>query len=168
MRTIHVRIPGWTTEQAQIKINGLPLEAMADPGSYLAIRRTWHDGDIINVSLPMELRQEPLPGDDSTVAALYGPLVLAADLGAGPTDESYRIVHGRDTVPKNLPAASPVPTVPVAPDASTKQWIQVESPALLRFTATGENAKSKLIPMYEISDQRYSVYWQMKSPKKQS
>ena len=31
----------------------------------------------------MKLRQESLPGDDSVAAALYGPLVLAADLGAG-------------------------------------------------------------------------------------
>ena len=38
-RTIHVRIPGWTTEDAQVKINGRPIEAIADPGSYLAIRR---------------------------------------------------------------------------------------------------------------------------------
>ena len=168
LRTIHVRIPGWTTNEAQIKINGRPLEAMADPGSYLAIRRNWQDGDVINVSLPMELRQEPLPGDDSTVAALYGPLALAADLGAVPTDESDRIIHGRDTEPKNLPAASPLPDVPVSPEASTKQWIQVESPAELRFTAAGENGKSQLIPMYEVSDQRYSVYWQMKNPKKES
>jgi len=168
LRTIHVRIPGWTTNEAQIKINGRPLEAMADPGSYLAIRRNWQDGDVINVSLPMELRQEPLPGDDSTVAALYGPLALAADLGAVPTDESYRIIHGRDTEPKNLPTSSQLPTVPATPETTTKQWIQVESPAELRFTAAGENGKSQLIPMYEVSDQRYSVYWQMKNPKKES
>src|ERR1039457_477894 len=105
LRTIHVRIPGWTTTDAQVKINGRPLEAMADPGSYLALRKTWHDGDTITVSLPMELRQEPLPGDDSVAAALYGPLVLAADMGAPPSDEAYRVIHSGDTVPKKLPAA---------------------------------------------------------------
>jgi hypothetical protein len=31
-RAIHVRIPSWTTEDAQVKINGRPIEAMADPG----------------------------------------------------------------------------------------------------------------------------------------
>jgi uncharacterized protein len=29
-RTIHVRIPGWTTDGAQVKINGRALEAVAD------------------------------------------------------------------------------------------------------------------------------------------
>jgi hypothetical protein len=167
-RTIHIRIPGWTTEEAAVKVNGHPLEATADPGSYLAIRKTWQDGDTISISLPMEVRQETLPGDDSVTAALYGPLVLAADLGAGPTDEPNKVIHSGATVPKNLPAASPLPKAAATPDANTKQWIQVESAPELRFTAAGESAKYQLMPMYQIGDQRYSVYWQMQSPKKQS
>jgi len=166
-RTIHLRIPNWTTEEAQVKINGRPLEAMADPGSYLALRKTWQDGDTITVSLPMELRQEPLPGDGSVSAAIYGPLVLAADLGAGPSDGPDRVIHSGETVPKNLPAATPLPKVADPPEASTKQWIQVESTSGLRFTAAGEGAKYELMPMYQIGDQRYSVYWQMQKPKKQ-
>lgn len=168
LRTIHIRIPGWTTTDAQVKINGRPLEAMADPGSYLALRRTWQDGDTIAVNLPMELRQEPLPGDNSVAAVLYGPLVLAADLGAPPADETFRIIHSGDTVPKNLPAASPLPKTSAAPDAGTSQWVQVDSPSELRFTAASEGAKSQLIPMYEIGSQRYSVYWQMRTPKEKS
>lgn len=168
LRTIHVRIPGWTTAETQVRINGRPLEAIADPGSYLALRKTWQDGDTITVSLPMELWQEPLPGDNSVTAALYGPLVLAADLGATPTEDAHRIIHSGDTVPKNLPAASPLPKVAATADADTKQWIQVDSPSELRFTAAGDGAKSQLIPMYEIANQRYSVYWQMHSPQKQS
>ena len=164
-RTIHLRIPSWTTEDAQVKINGRPLETMADPGSYLALRKSWHDGDTITVSLPIELRQESLAGDDSITAALYGPLILAADLGAGPTDEPNKVIHSGATVPKNLPAASPLPKVAVAHDANTMQWVQVESASELRFTAAGESAKYQLMPMYQIGDQRYSVYWQMKSPR---
>jgi DUF1680 family protein len=167
-RTIHVRIPHWTTEEARVKINGRPLEAMADPGSYLAIRKTWQDEDIISVSLPMELRQEPLPGDDSVTAALYGPLVLAADLGAGPPDGPTRVIHSGDTSPKNLPPPDPLPKVAASPDADTKQWIQVDFPSEPRFTVAGESAKYQLMPMYQIGDQRYSVYWQMQSSKKQS
>ncbi|MGA2850044.1 MAG: beta-L-arabinofuranosidase domain-containing protein [Terracidiphilus sp.] len=164
-RTIHVRIPKWTTDDAQVKINGRLLEAIAAPGSYLAIRRTWQDGDTISVSLPMELRQEMLPGDDSVAAALYGPLVLAADLGAGPSEEPFRIIHSGDTVPKNLPAASSLPKVATTPDAFTKQWVQVDSLSELRFSVAGDNAKHQVMPLYQIRDQRYSVYWQMQSLK---
>src|ERR1035441_7884441 len=37
-RTVHVRIPSWTTDAAQVKINGRASEAVADSGSYLAIQ----------------------------------------------------------------------------------------------------------------------------------
>jgi hypothetical protein len=78
------------------------------------------------------------------------------------------VIHSGDTVPKNLPAASPLPKVAAAPGANTKQWIQVESAPELRFTASGDGAIIPMMPMYRIADQRYSVYWQMQSPKKQS
>ena len=163
-----MRIPGWTTENAQVKINGRSLDAMADPGSYLAIRKIWADGDTIAISLPMELHQEPLLGDDSISAALYGPLVLAADLGAGPTDGPMKVIHGRGTEPKDPPAPLPLPKTAVSPSIGTGQWVQVDSPSGLRFTADGEGAKYQLMPMYQIADQKYSVYWQMQSASKLS
>jgi len=165
VRTIHVRIPGWTTKDADIKINGHVLEAVADPGSYLAIRRAWKDGDTVSVSLPMTLRQEPLLGDESVTAALYGPLVLAADLGAGPADGPMKIIHGRPTTPgKELPAPDPLPKVASGPEVKTEQWVQTDSKSEMRFSVAGEGKKYDVIPMYRIRDQKYSVYWQ--TPKK--
>ena len=164
-RTIHLRIPCWTTEDAQVKINGRPIEAMADPGSYLALRETWKDGDTITLSLPMELQQESLPGEDSAVAALYGPLVLAANLGAGPADGPMRVIHGRGTEPKDIPKGNPLPRLAATRETSVKQWIQIESPMELRFAVTSESAKYQLLPMYEVGDQRYSVYWKMNDSK---
>jgi hypothetical protein len=55
--------------------------------------------------------------------------------------------------------------VDAAQDADTKQWIQVESPSELTFVAAGENEKHHLIPMYQIRDQRYSIYWQTRNSK---
>jgi len=164
-RTIHVRIPGWATQAAEVKVNGRALEAVADPGSYLAIRRVWQDGDSISVSLPMELRQESLPGDDSIRAVLYGPLVLAADLGAGPA-EGNRVIHTGATAPDNIPAADPLPKAAAASDAKTEEWVQIESKPELRFKAAGESAKYELMPMYQVRDERYSIYWEMQSPQK--
>jgi DUF1680 family protein len=167
VRTVHVRIPGWTTKDAEVKINGRSLEAVADPGSYLAIRRLWKDGDTVSVSLPMTLRQEALPGDDSITAALYGPLVLAADLGAGPVDGPMRIIHGRPTTPgKELPEPQPLPKVAAGPEIKTEQWVQTESKSEMRFSVAGDGKKYDVLPLYRIRDQKYSVYWQ--TPKKQA
>jgi Uncharacterized protein conserved in bacteria len=162
VRTIHVRIPRWTTGDAEVKINGGTLEAVADPGSYLAISRAWKDGDTVSISLPMTVRQEPLPGDVSVIAAMYGPLVLAADLGAGPTDGPMKIIHGRPTTPgKELPPPDPLPKVAVELDTKTEQWVEAVSKSNMNFSVAGEGKKYQVTPMYQIRNQKYSIYWQM-------
>jgi uncharacterized protein len=158
-RTIHVRIPGWTRGDAEIKVNGRSLEAVADPGSYLAIRRTWRDGDTIDVSLPMRLWTEPLSGDESTRAALYGPLALAADLGPGPTDQAARSLY--EPFPKVIPPPDALPRASTKPDTNPADWIRVDSAVDLRFTASSESTKLTLMPLYEVEDQRYAVYWNL-------
>ena len=170
MRTIHIRMPGWT-RGAEVKINGRILESVADPGSYLAIRRVWQDGDTLALGLPMDLRQEPLPGDASVTAVLYGPLVLAAKLGAGPTEGPSKVIHSGDTVPKNLPPAEKLPEVKATAGkdiAKPDDWVQVESSVDLRFKASGANGSIDLTAMYKIRDERYSVYLQTSSQKEQS
>jgi uncharacterized protein len=159
-RTIHIRIPQWTTAEARVEINGRPLEAVADPGSYLGIRRAWRDGDVISVHLPMALRQEPLPGDESVTALLYGPMVLAADLGSGPADGPSRVIHGRHTAPENLPPPEPLPKGPPGPTVDPGSWVERESKGELRFKAAGADTRYELLPLYQIREQRYSVYWQ--------
>jgi DUF1680 family protein len=164
-RTVHVRIPSWTTDAAQVKINGRASEAVADSGSYLAIRRVWQDGDTINITLPMELRQEALPGDDSVTAVLYGPLVLATDLGPGPADGPSKVIHSGATAPDNLPSPDPLPKTFADPGIRPDQWVQTESKSELRFKVAGEGAKYELMPMYQIRDQRYAVYCQIGNTK---
>ena len=155
-RTIHIRIPAWTTGDAQITINGQALEAVADPGSYLAIRRVWRNGDTVGIHVPMKLRTEPLYGDDSVRAVLYGPMVLAADLGPGPTEQGSRHLH--DPFPAQIPPADPLPKIAVPSDAKSAQWIQATSSSGLHFTAEGETSKFGVMPLYQIQNQRYSVY----------
>ena len=108
----------------------------------------------------MTLRTESLAGDDKVAAAMYGPLVLAADLGAGPVDGPSKIIPDGSTVPKGL-----------KPDALMKaagaDWVSTASAGELRFRAAGEGAQYDLVPMYEIRDQKYGVYWEIRDGKKQ-
>ena len=163
-RTIHIRIPDWTAGIAEVKINGQALD-VSYAGSYLAIHRIWQDGDTVSIGLPMELRQEALLGDESTTAVFYGPMLLAADLGPGPADGPSKIIHSGDTAPKNPPAPDPLPK---AGAGAPEQWVKSESKSELRFKAGGADKQYELLPMYQIRDQRYSVYWQLPNPKEHS
>jgi len=152
--TIYLRIPGWIAEGGSVKINGRELEAFAQPGSYLSLTREWRDGDKIEVSLPMQLRSEPLPGDPTLRAALYGPLVLAADLGPGPKDGPLKI-GGYDTGPKSA-ELGPGVEAPIASAGDAADWIDVISAKDLEFKSKNALAVK---PMYRVTDEKYAVYW---------
>ena len=143
-RIIRIRIPSWVGEGGSIQVNGKPLEAFGQAGSYLAISRTWHDGDKIEVSLPMSLSSEPLLGDPTLEARLYGPLVLAAAMGEGPKDGPMKIA-GYDTFAKGLPKPD------AAPNGAPSRVSGLE------FKAGAMDVK----PLYRISDEKYGVYWQV-------
>jgi DUF1680 family protein len=76
---ISLRVPAWC-EKPSVSVNGRALAPIAANG-YLRLRRSWQTGDVIRLILPRTLRIEPTPDDPTTVAFLFGPLVLAADLG---------------------------------------------------------------------------------------
>jgi len=156
-RTVHIRIPGWIADgdafPAQVKINGRELEAFAQPGSYLSLTRDWHDGDKIDVALPMQLRTEPLPGDPTLRAALYGPLLLAADLGPGPKDGPLKI-GTYDTGPKAADLGPPA-EAPAAPAGDAANWVEIVSASDLTFKAATKDVK----PLHRIADEKYAVYW---------
>lgn len=159
-RAIHLRIPAWVAGAAEIKINGKPVEATADPGSYLALRRVWQNGDTIQLTLPMEARAEALPGDRSLLAAVYGPLVLAADLGKPQIPDSDRIIHSGDTAPAHVPAPDAAPHVAASADAPQAAWVEKQSGSDLRFKVQSGDKKLDLLPMYEVMDQKYAIYFQ--------
>ncbi len=156
-RTVNLRIPGWISEGGSVRINGRALEAFAQPGSYLSLTREWRDGDTIELSLPMQLRSEPLLGDASLRAALYGPLVLAAELGPGPKDGPAKI-GAYDPGPKAAELGAPA-DAPVVPAGDASGWIEVVSAKDLAFKSTAAKDALVVKPLYRVTDEKYAVYW---------
>lgn len=83
---IALRVPGWASGKAELTVNGEAVEPVFANG-YAIVRRRWNKDDTLAIRLPLDLRLEATPGDDSVVSILRGPLVLAADLG--PTDQKW-------------------------------------------------------------------------------
>jgi DUF1680 family protein len=159
-RTIHVRVPSWVADGGAVLVNGKELEAFAQAGGYLTLTRTWHNGDKVEVMLPMALWTLPLPGDSNMQAAMYGPLVLAAEMGPGPVDGPLKI-GGYDPAPKVVPPAADAPLVKVGKksEAGKPDWMEVVSPADLKFKTAGQKTEQVVKPLYAVTDEKYAVYW---------
>lgn len=153
---VRIRIPAWVASGAAVKINGKALDAAPTPGSYLTVSRTWKVGDRIDVSLPMRLTIEAMPDDRTLQAVLYGPVVLAGDLGAEGLTESMIIGPNAPRM-RNFPI-----TVPAfqAKGSDPQSWIRPGDKPL-NFRTTGQAKDVDLAPLSSIFGRRYSVYWKV-------
>jgi DUF1680 family protein len=154
--TMRLRIPEWAGSSASVKLNGKPLDVSAEGGSYLAISRTWKRGDRVELSLPMQLHIERMPDDQHMQAVLYGPVVLAGDLGTEGLTEAL-IVGPNAPRPHRVPIA--VPSFRAA-SADPNSWIKPEGDEMT-FRTTGQQTDVTLKPLNSIFGRRYSVYWEV-------
>jgi DUF1680 family protein len=151
--TLHLRIPSWTTSAA-VKINGRSLDATPGSGSYLSLNRVWKKGDRIDLELPMSLAAEPFPDEPGVQAFLYGPVVLAGDLGAqGLQDALIQDQQGPDV------SKSPM-SVPDLRASGNKleDWIKPDGSTSLSFRAVASNGSVTLRPLNQLWE-RFAVYW---------
>jgi DUF1680 family protein len=158
---LRIRVPWWI-DGGSASLNGRRLEAFAAPSSYLVIDRTWRDGDFVDVSLPMKLHAAPMPDDPTLVAAMFGPLVLAGRLGTAGLNA--RNLRAGPTKPRTVPEYSAEPvTAPDIRAASTDPagWLRRAAGSRLEFRTTGQATGLALVPLNEILDERFAVYWRI-------
>ena len=94
--TLTLRIPGWC-KGAGVKVNGKPLSGdasglrKAEAGSFVQIRRTFRDGDVVELELPMETRRCDAFGGG--VWFERGPLVYAYPIPSLWTKDTERYAN---------------------------------------------------------------------------
>jgi len=179
--TLALRRPYWVGDGFSIIVNGeavsediiwpyrdVPESGRPVPGrigvdfsgDYVELRRTWKTGDTIEMILPKTLRVEPTPDNPQVVAIMWGPLVLAADLG--PERQRGR---GREVSPEIL-------TIPVfvAAEKPVDQWVQSIPNELGHFRITdvgrdnlGADIKieTNLVPFFRLHRRSYAVYFDL-------
>ncbi len=103
---IAMRIPNWAKGKADVSVNGKPFVPGLTNG-YAVVNRRWKQGDVVAITLPLELRLEPTPGDANTIAVLRGPMVMAADLApvSQPWDSPDPAMVGEDILSGFKPSA---------------------------------------------------------------
>ncbi len=157
--TIYLRYPSWSNG-ASVKVNGKKVRVKQKSGSYIAINRTWNDGDKVSVSYPMSLRIETTPDNPKRGALLYGPIVLAGELGtegmqAPAPFSNPQLYNDYYTYNYNIPSGLST-TLKINPK-HLERSVQRVGDGLQFATEAGD----KISPFYDIHRQRYVVYWDL-------
>jgi DUF1680 family protein len=162
---LNLRIPYWA-ENASVTVNGKAFRPSENlkPSSYAKIERTWRNSDQVEVKLPMRLHLQSIPDDQKLAAIMYGPMVLAGELGTQDLDPK-RIYSDDKVLHGGFPA---IPVPELAGDRNALQkWIQTVSakdkPLTFRTMRADHPLDVTLSPFYRLFDQRYCVYWRFRT-----
>jgi len=149
---LRLRRPAWATRGVSVSVNGRPQPVAAGPGSFVEITRTWKHGDRVELRMPMSLRLEALPDNPRRVAVLYGPHVLAGELGPETDAAAARPDYVPALITGNRPPA---------------QWLRPVRgrPATFRTAGVGRPRDVTLSPFYRTHGRRYTVYWDLFTPR---
>ncbi|MCG2814696.1 MAG: glycoside hydrolase family 127 protein, partial [Candidatus Aminicenantes bacterium] len=179
--TLALRRPSWVGEDFSVKINGeavsediirpyrdvpesgRPVEGRGGvdrSGTFVELTRIWKTGDTVEIFMPKTLRLEPVPDNPQVTAIMWGPLVLAADLGperergcGGAADFKYPVI------PVFVAAGRPV-----------SEWIEAvpDNPGRFRVKDVGRDSLGSgvgvdvdFLPFYRLHHRTYAVYFDL-------
>jgi DUF1680 family protein len=166
-----IRYPAWVEkDRLAIRVNGNPFAVTTEPGSFVQIRRTWSQGDRVDIELPMHTVLEPLPTNADYAALVHGPIVLSARTGQDDL-EGLHAGEGRWVHIPNGPLV-PLNQAPmlVAEDLkSLAGKVKPVSGKPMTFTLPGVVRPSpyeglELVPFFRVHDSRYMLYWRLATP----
>ncbi len=164
--TLALRRPYWAGEGFAVKVNGVPVKSPASAGNYVRIERTWKMGDRVELTLPKVLHLEALPDNPERAAIMWGPLVLAGDLGPIPPRRPRGERAQAAAVPQTPAPARPTTPVLVTGEKSVDRWVApVEGkPGDFKTSGVGRDRDVDLVPFYRLQRRIYTVYWDVLTP----
>lgn len=143
--------------------SGSDLYAWDFPVSaFVDVERTWRTGDVVEVTLPKTLRVEGLPDNPGRASILWGPLVLAGDLGPQPSSRDEDDGGDPATVPVFVREPGPV-----------SEWVRPAGSEPGRFRTAGAGREPNpagaarevdLAPFYRLHRRTYATYWDLFTP----
>jgi len=175
--TLLLRRPYWVGDGFSLAVNGQPVSEGLDrrsedrdprqrryydwpypASSFVKLTRTWRTGDTVSLTLPKTLRLEVLPDNPQRASIMWGPLVLAGDLGP----ERRR---GREGEDEGEPVVVPVF---VTDEEAVSSWVKPATDTPVRFRSAGVGREPNttgtprdvdLFPFYRLHRRTYSTYW---------
>ncbi|MFN7949759.1 MAG: glycoside hydrolase family 127 protein [Blastocatellia bacterium] len=161
--TLALRRPSWAGEGFTVKVNGQAVRQISAPGTYIELSRKWKNGDTVSLALVKTLRLEPLPDNPNITAIMWGPLVLAGDLG--PERERRRGASGQTGAQSHAAQIVKIPSL-VAAERAPSAWIKAvaDKPGFFRTAGAGREQDVELVPFYRLHRRTYSAYFDLFTP----
>jgi DUF1680 family protein len=158
---LRLRHPAWC-RVLSVKVNGQPQAESRKPGSWLELDRSWRNGDVIDIALPMHLHLAPLPQAPDVAAIMWGPMVLAARMGTEGMQPGDDLIVNERTYGDMLQRPMAMPSLALAGRA-LEDAVRPLPGDVLGFKLRGAEAgpEFELIPYHRIAHERYSLYWQV-------
>jgi DUF1680 family protein len=128
-----LRIPYWVKSDLHLTLNNEVIK-YETRNAFALIEREWNNGDSLSVSFTKGISYSPLPGSDDLAAFQYGPITLAG-LCETEREVEARLLHDNE-----------------------REWGSWKN----TFKTTGKGDTVRFVPLYEIGDERYTVYFKVK------
>jgi DUF1680 family protein len=188
--TLAIRKPYWAGDKFSAKVNGAAVEdankAVAGSGSgrtrqrsrrgqgrmgpppapqvstYIELKRTWKSGDVIELKLPKTLRLEATPDNPRRAAIMWGPLVLAGDLGPE-MEFNFERPRNRNREEVKVP-------VFIAAEKPVAEWLKPVAGKSGEFRTDGVGRTGDVnsvvkdvnfMPFYRLHRRNYGIYWDL-------
>ena len=161
--TILIRYPSWAAWGVSVKINGKRITIKQKPGSYMELNQQWKAGDKIEIIFNMKLELIPTPDNAQKAAVVYGPVILAGDMGTEGMEKPAPFSNPKlynDYYTYNYHVPTDMVTGLKLNTSSLSESIKPVSGSPLTFKTVNEGIT--LQPLYSIHHQRYVVYWDLK------
>jgi hypothetical protein len=152
--TLALRRPAWAGAGFAVKVNGENVRDLPAPPAYVELDRTWKDGDAVELTLPKALRLEPTPDNPRRAAILWGPLVLAGNLG-------LELEGGEE---RRAPLPQPPPLI--VAERPVAEWVRPAPgrPGEFRTEGALEGRDLPLVPFYRLHRRVYAAYFDLFTP----
>ncbi|MCQ2573287.1 MAG: glycoside hydrolase family 127 protein [Treponema sp.] len=140
-KKLYFRIPSWCKKEPFFALDGKKLKVKNEKG-YFVVENKWTSNEI-KINFPVELTTVDLPGDDDKVAFMEGPVVLA-----GLIDGDYGIKLNSDLKNSFIKQQEHL--------YSAFSWKQST------YNTKGQDRNFQFIPLYDVVDEKYTVYFTKK------
>lgn len=187
---LYLRLPSWAETTPHLECYGAEKEIIWQE-DYVMLSGQWRAGDTVSLSFEVEVQTQALPDQEKAVCFTYGPFVLAAKLGRAHSNEktgagidvvadawkvvgkeeanlvieygeTHRKILDTETLHRKNTQESRMDFL-----ENIRLYMKRLPGEALQFELTGTDGAEILghpmifVPYYEITDERYGIYWYM-------